>query len=207
MILLASLFLFAGVVAATPDALLEQIRESGFELATLVEQLDEDATLQAWEEEAERLNARIQRLGPINLAAIEEYEEQSERKQYLDAQNEDLEAALAQAGAGVVAEPVAEDEELAPVGLQVDGQVVVAHEHRVGAGGQLRPDHMFHERVGVHLVAAHGEDLAVGFPDLRIVIRQQNARLALKFSQKGYVLENGNLVLEGDSQTLINDPG
>jgi len=39
-----------------------------------------------------------------------------------------------------------------------------------------------------------------------ILLVEQNARLALKFSQKGYVLENGNLVLEGDSEILINDP-
>ncbi|MBR9985490.1 MAG: ABC transporter ATP-binding protein [Desulfosarcina sp.] len=39
-----------------------------------------------------------------------------------------------------------------------------------------------------------------------ILLVEQNARLALKFSQKGYVLENGSLVLEGDSSTLINDP-
>ena len=30
--------------------------------------------------------------------------------------------------------------------------------------------------------------------------------LQMAFFQKGYVLENGNLVLEGDSDTLINDP-
>lgn len=39
-----------------------------------------------------------------------------------------------------------------------------------------------------------------------ILLVEQNARLALKFSQKGYVLENGSLVLEGDSNTLLNDP-
>ena len=33
-------------------------------------------------------------LGPINLAAIDEYRSQSERKQYLDEQNDDLDAAL-----------------------------------------------------------------------------------------------------------------
>ena len=37
---------------------------------------------------------RISRLGPITLAAIDEYTLQSERKNYLDAQNEDLETAL-----------------------------------------------------------------------------------------------------------------
>ena len=43
----------------------------------------------------EALNRRIDRLGPINLAAIEEFEQEQERKQYLDAQNTDLEEALA----------------------------------------------------------------------------------------------------------------
>ena len=38
--------------------------------------------------------AKIQRLGAINLAAIEEFSEQSERKEYLDAQLEDLNKAL-----------------------------------------------------------------------------------------------------------------
>jgi chromosome segregation protein len=40
------------------------------------------------------VDRKIQRLGPINLAAIDEYESQSERKDYLDQQNEDLEQAL-----------------------------------------------------------------------------------------------------------------
>ena len=39
-----------------------------------------------------------------------------------------------------------------------------------------------------------------------ILLVEQNARLALKFSQIGYVLENGNIVLQGDSEVLINDP-
>lgn len=39
-----------------------------------------------------------------------------------------------------------------------------------------------------------------------ILLVEQNARLALRFSEKGYVLETGNVVLEGDSETLLNDP-
>ena len=42
----------------------------------------------------DQIERRIGRLGAINLAAIEEFEEQSERKQYLDKQHEDLEEAL-----------------------------------------------------------------------------------------------------------------
>jgi branched-chain amino acid transport system ATP-binding protein len=36
-----------------------------------------------------------------------------------------------------------------------------------------------------------------------ILLVEQNARLALKFAQRGYVLENGDLVLEGNSQDLL----
>ena len=39
-----------------------------------------------------------------------------------------------------------------------------------------------------------------------ILIVEQNARMALQFAQRGYVLENGNLVLEGPSQELLENP-
>jgi len=39
-----------------------------------------------------------------------------------------------------------------------------------------------------------------------ILLVEQNARMALKFAQRGYVLESGNVVLEGDSQTLLTNP-
>ncbi len=39
-----------------------------------------------------------------------------------------------------------------------------------------------------------------------ILLVEQNARLALKFAQRGYVLENGLLVLEGDSADLLENP-
>jgi len=39
-----------------------------------------------------------------------------------------------------------------------------------------------------------------------ILLVEQNARLALKFAQRGYVLENGNIVLEGKSKDLLSDP-
>jgi chromosome segregation protein len=56
--------------------------------------MDEAADVTAWEEKLERLTNRIQRLGPINLASIDELQEQTERKQYLDAQFDDLTEAL-----------------------------------------------------------------------------------------------------------------
>lgn len=38
-----------------------------------------------------------------------------------------------------------------------------------------------------------------------ILLVEQNARMALQFSQRGYVLESGDLVLEGDSKSLMQD--
>jgi branched-chain amino acid transport system ATP-binding protein len=39
-----------------------------------------------------------------------------------------------------------------------------------------------------------------------ILLVEQNARLALKFAQRGYVLETGNIVLEGKSSDLMDNP-
>lgn len=39
-----------------------------------------------------------------------------------------------------------------------------------------------------------------------ILLVEQNARMALKFAQRGYVLENGSLVLEGSSADLLANP-
>jgi branched-chain amino acid transport system ATP-binding protein len=39
-----------------------------------------------------------------------------------------------------------------------------------------------------------------------ILLVEQNARLALKFAQRAYVIENGHLVLEGPSEELLDNP-
>ncbi len=75
-------------------ALQDQLLEDNYDLHGVLATLPAEASEKAWEEELERLAARIQRLGPINLAAIDEYQQQSERKRYLDAQNADLVEAL-----------------------------------------------------------------------------------------------------------------
>ena len=72
----------------------EQLDEQHFDLNTVLDNLPEEADEKDWAEELERIGQRIARLGQINLAAIEEYQQQSERKQYLDQQNDDLEDAL-----------------------------------------------------------------------------------------------------------------
>ena len=39
-----------------------------------------------------------------------------------------------------------------------------------------------------------------------ILLVEQNARMALQFAQRGYVLESGELVLDGPSDRLLDDP-
>jgi branched-chain amino acid transport system ATP-binding protein len=39
-----------------------------------------------------------------------------------------------------------------------------------------------------------------------ILLVEQNARMALQFARRGYVLESGNLVLEGESADLLANP-
>jgi chromosome segregation protein len=77
------------------EALADQLREARYDLQTVLDNLPADLTAQACEAELEAIGQRISRLGAINLAAIDEFTQQSERKTYLDAQNEDLDKALA----------------------------------------------------------------------------------------------------------------
>ena len=76
------------------QALIEQLQEEKLTLKDVLENMPEEANATDWQQELERIGERIQRLGAINLAAIEEYQVQSERKVYLDAQNDDLQKAL-----------------------------------------------------------------------------------------------------------------
>ena len=72
----------------------EQLAQTDFELDALLEGLEEAADVDDWETKLDRIRTRIDRLGPINLAAIDEFKEQSERKEYLDSQLTDLGDAL-----------------------------------------------------------------------------------------------------------------
>ncbi len=72
----------------------EQLAESGVNREELMPSIPEHATVAEWAEQLEALELKIQKLGPINLAAIDEYQEQIERKEYLDGQYEDITKAL-----------------------------------------------------------------------------------------------------------------
>ncbi len=74
--------------------ILERLREAEVTLEDVLASMPAEANEQEWSQRVDELGQRIIRLGPINLAAIDEYAAQSERKNYLDAQNADLEEAL-----------------------------------------------------------------------------------------------------------------
>lgn len=77
------------------DTLIEQIKETEFTLEDVLKDLAQDITAEEWQGKLDQVITRINRLGPINLVAIEEYTVCLERKEYLDRQVADLQAGLA----------------------------------------------------------------------------------------------------------------
>lgn len=76
------------------QALVEQLKEEKLTLKEVLEAMPEEAKTDLWQQQLQQISDRIRRLGNINLAAIDEYKLQSERKEYLDSQHKDLETAL-----------------------------------------------------------------------------------------------------------------
>jgi chromosome segregation protein len=76
------------------QTLAEQIAEAEVTPAAVLADLDPAASEPVWQEALAKTVARLQRLGPVNLAAVEEYKQQSERKVYLDAQHADISRSL-----------------------------------------------------------------------------------------------------------------
>lgn len=72
----------------------EQLITAGQNANELLEALEESANQEEWTSQLEALDRKITRLGPINLAAIDEFTQNSERKTYLDSQHNDLINAL-----------------------------------------------------------------------------------------------------------------
>jgi len=79
----------------------EQLEELGEGPAALIERLPEDADAERWSADIETLERKIQRLGAINLAAIEEYDAEAERERYLQDQHSDLSEALSTLDAAI----------------------------------------------------------------------------------------------------------
>ncbi|TAJ93448.1 MAG: chromosome segregation protein SMC [Gammaproteobacteria bacterium] len=76
------------------ETVAEQLQTLGFAPADLIQQLGAEATRDDWRARLDEVERKIQKLGPINLAAIDEFNQLSERKEYMDRQNQDLLEAL-----------------------------------------------------------------------------------------------------------------
>jgi chromosome segregation protein len=76
------------------NGVLEQLQELQQPLKPILENLAEGADENQWQQDLEKTTAAVGRLGAVNLAAVEEYDIQAERKHHLDTQNDDLVSAL-----------------------------------------------------------------------------------------------------------------
>lgn len=76
------------------SSLQEQITETEFNLDDLLTNKSDEDHENKLQEQLDSISLNINRLGAINLAAIEECEQIATRKEYLDKQNADLEEAL-----------------------------------------------------------------------------------------------------------------
>ena len=76
------------------EAALEQLNELGQTVKSVQHAMPENARESQWQAQLSKLAKDLQMLGAINLAAIEEFETQLTRKNYLDQQDQDLNLAI-----------------------------------------------------------------------------------------------------------------
>ena len=81
-------------LAVRRDTFAEQLEMSEDEMRAKSEDLPDGLRANACEKEIEDLRGKIDRIGPVNLVAIDEFEECSERAQYLTSQRDDLVKAM-----------------------------------------------------------------------------------------------------------------
>lgn len=77
------------------ESQLAALQEQQIVLSQIINTLPAEGSPDKWQSDLDHIRQKIVRLGAINLAAIEEFEQQSERKSYLDHQDEDLNKGLA----------------------------------------------------------------------------------------------------------------
>ena len=76
------------------DNIENQVRDLEGDLKEIKEHLDEDKLITDYSADLESIELKIIRLGAINLAAMEEYDQESRRKELLDSQHNELMEAL-----------------------------------------------------------------------------------------------------------------
>lgn len=73
----------------------EKLSNTEFQIEQLLETMPPEANEAGWQTRLTKIASQLQNLGAINLASIDEYDAQLERKTYLDAQDADLNESLA----------------------------------------------------------------------------------------------------------------
>ncbi|MGR8934561.1 MAG: chromosome segregation protein SMC [Gammaproteobacteria bacterium] len=76
------------------QTLAEQLQELHADAEQIVAELPEDAEEQSWKIKVDRLSEQLERLGTVNLTAIEEYQAQAVRMDFLNEQHADLSRSL-----------------------------------------------------------------------------------------------------------------
>ncbi|HJM15488.1 MAG TPA: AAA family ATPase [SAR86 cluster bacterium] len=76
------------------DNLVKQIKDLDGDLESLLNELDESKSSDNFASDLESIELKISRLGAINLAAMEEFEQEEKRKELLDSQHQELMDAL-----------------------------------------------------------------------------------------------------------------
>jgi len=93
---LGSLKLEQNAVSTRLADLMETVKDNNsINLTDTIEDLNQDLNIDLWQEKSDAVTKSINKLGAVNLAAIEEFNAESERKNYLDLQVNDLTTALA----------------------------------------------------------------------------------------------------------------
>ena len=72
----------------------EQVKDLQGDLSKIKENLEQDKSVETYSSDLEAIELKISRLGAINLAAMEEYDQESKRKDLLDEQHNELMEAL-----------------------------------------------------------------------------------------------------------------
>ncbi len=76
------------------DQHIQSMQANGFSVDEIRANLPRDASLEEWEGKLQDTRVRVEKIGPVNLVAIQEFEELSEREAYLNSQHADLTEAL-----------------------------------------------------------------------------------------------------------------
>ncbi|MFT5805937.1 MAG: chromosome segregation protein [Moritella dasanensis] len=87
---------------AREQLLYQQIADDHVDVDTLKRECVNILTLKEYQLQLKQLEAQLQKIGAVNLAAVAEFEQQSQRKQYLDEQTDDLEKAIETLEAAIV---------------------------------------------------------------------------------------------------------